>query len=142
MHLRKIRPPVLNHLTHVSLKLNYIRFDQFEQLGIDLFAKIQALRVSINYNSDVAYMDGNRWEKLILSHMPNLRIFDIRHESWPSNTTANNNSNNIELTLDSRINQFTSPFWIERQWSFALQHNQSRYGNPTIFYSTDPYRYQ
>jgi hypothetical protein len=73
-------------------------------------------------------MDKNRWEQQISSHMPNLRIFDCRHEDWASDIAANNKS------------QFISALWIERQWSFAQQCDQSRYGN-TIFYSINSYRY-
>ncbi|CAF0925380.1 unnamed protein product [Rotaria sp. Silwood1] len=114
----KIRPPTLNHLTHVFLKMNYVNFNQFEQLVIDLFATIQFLRISITYNGDTEYMNNKRWEQLILSHMPNLRIFDIRYERCLYNMPPDDNN---QLTLDSYINQFTTPFWIERQWFFALR---------------------
>ncbi|CAF1075098.1 unnamed protein product [Rotaria sp. Silwood1] len=39
-----------------------------------------------------------------------------------------------------QINKFTSSFWIERGWFFAQQHNQPKYTDSTIFYSTNPYR--
>ncbi|CAF1064892.1 unnamed protein product [Rotaria sordida] len=101
MQQAKIHPPGSSYLTYVSLELDDINFDQFEHLVIDLFATIQVLRILIKYNTDIAYVNNNRWEKLILSHMPNLRIFDIRHENWPSNITVNNNSNYNPLTLDN-----------------------------------------
>jgi hypothetical protein len=125
----KVSSLVLNHLTHISLQLNRITFDQFQQLIVDLFPALQVLRISIKYNSDTTYMDKDRWEQLISSHMPNLRIFDFWYENSSSNITTNNNND-----------QFMTPFWIERQWSFAQQRDQSIYGK-TIFYSTNPYRY-
>ncbi|CAF3658057.1 unnamed protein product [Rotaria sp. Silwood1] len=85
-------------------------------------------------NSDIAYADNKRWEQLISCHMPNLRIFDIRHEVWPKH--ADNN----QLMLDTQINPFTSSFWIERKWFFTYQFRQSRFSDYTIFYSTNPYR--
>ncbi|CAF1406898.1 unnamed protein product [Rotaria sordida] len=66
--------------------------------------------------------------------MPNLRVFDIRHEDWPKH--ANNN----QLVLDTQINPFTSSFWIERQWFFEHQCYHLRYTDCTIFYSINPYR--
>ncbi|CAF3026920.1 unnamed protein product [Rotaria sp. Silwood2] len=135
----KISPLTLNHLTHVFLKMNNVSFNQFEQMVVDLFATIQFLRISVTNSADMEYMNNKRWEQLILSHMPNLRIFDIRYEGYLSNIAANNN---YKLVLDSLINQFTSPFWIERQWFFALRYYQERSSNWIIFYSTDPYTYQ
>jgi hypothetical protein len=131
----KVSSLVFNHLTHISLQLDHIIFNQFEQLIVDLFPFVEVLRISIKNNRDTAYMDKKRWEQLILSHMTNLRIFDFRHEDW-SNIGYNN-----QLTSDAQINQFTTPFWIERQWSFAHRCYQARYRNHTIFYSTNPYRY-
>ena len=131
--------PVLNYLTHVSLTLDNVRFDRFERMMANLFSIIQVLHISIRYSDDVGYMKNEKWEQLISSHMPNLHIFDIRHEDWrcqPTNTTSY--SNNHCWSLDSQIDQFASPFWIERQWFFTLQSN---YKSRAIFYSTDPYRY-
>ncbi|CAF1062997.1 unnamed protein product [Rotaria sordida] len=88
----------------------------------------------IYITNDVTYADNKRWERLILSHMPNLRVFDIRHEDWPKH--ANNN----QLVLDTQINPFTSSFWIERQWFFEHQCYHLRYTDCTIFYSINPYR--
>ncbi|CAF4264757.1 unnamed protein product [Rotaria sp. Silwood2] len=133
----KVHPPTLNHLTHVFLKMNYVNFNEFEQLVIDLFATIQFLRISIINNGDMNYMNNKRWEELILSHMSHLRIFDIRYECCLYNMTLDDNN---PFTLNDYINQFTTPFWIERQWFFELQYYQERYSNRAIFYSTDPYR--
>ncbi|CAF2043339.1 unnamed protein product [Rotaria magnacalcarata] len=136
-----IDPPTLNHLTHVFLVLCDISFSEFEQLAIDFFSRIQVLRISITYHRDTEYTDNNRWEQLISTRMLNLRIFDIRHESWSINFAANdNNSSNDPIILDGLINQFISPFWIERKWFFAVQYNQARCRNRKIFYSTNPYR--
>jgi len=137
----KLSSLVLNYLTHVSLTWASINFDQFQHLIIDLFPTIQVLRISISNNTDTTYMDAKRWKQLILSHIPDLRIFDIRLEYSYRNPTTNNN-NISELILDAQIDQFTSPFWTERQWFFAQQSYETRYRNhKIIFYSTDLYRY-
>jgi hypothetical protein len=137
----KLSSLVLNYLTHVSLTWASINFDQFQHLIIDLFSTIQVLHISISNNTDTTYMDAKRWEQLILSHIPDLRIFDVRLEYSYRNPTTNNNNIN-ELILDAQIDQFTSPFWTERHWFFAQQSYETRYRNhKIIFYSTDLYRY-
>ncbi|CAF4946187.1 unnamed protein product, partial [Rotaria sp. Silwood1] len=50
---------------------------------------------------DEAYLNAKRWEELILSSMPNLRIFDIYHEG---------SIRNNDLTYHDIINQFNSSF--------------------------------
>ncbi|CAF1180506.1 unnamed protein product [Adineta steineri] len=83
------------------------------------------------------YVNANRWEQLILSHMRNLCIFDIRHETWSRNITTNN-----QVILNTPTDKFTSSFWSERQWFFTQQFIQERDRNCTIFCSIDPYRRQ
>jgi hypothetical protein len=98
-------PVKLNHLTHVSLKLDFsTKFDAFKQLLINVLSSVQVLRISAGRE----YMDANIWKQLILSYLPNLRIFDIRFGFLLSDDAA-------QLASDDQINQFTSPFWIERQ---------------------------
>jgi hypothetical protein len=126
---------VLNHLTHISFKLDSIKFDQFEQVVIDLFSTIQVLHLSSSIAAvDQAYLDSNKWKQLIISHLPNLRIFDIEIDIYTNN-------DDDQLRIENEINQFTSPFWMERQWFFAHHFYQTRYGHRTIFYSTNPYKY-
>lgn len=135
----KLSSLVLKYLTHVSLNMNDINFDDFEQLTIDLFQTVQVLRISISNTRDATFTYDKSWEQLILYYMPNLRIFDIRLEYWLKIRHTNNTSKN-NLKLDAYNHQFTSPFWIEREWFFTQQFYQSGNGN-TIFYSIDPYRY-
>jgi hypothetical protein len=68
----------LIHLTHVFLNGPDIPFDQFESIVQSFFNHIQILHISNGYSKD--YLDADRWQSLILSHMPQLRIFDIRIE--------------------------------------------------------------
>jgi hypothetical protein len=127
---------VLNHLTHVYLYLSHITFDHFEQLVRNIFpATVEVLSISISGNSEQKYLHANRWEQLILSHMPNLRIFDIRHDFYVTDGFD-------WLTYQDQMSQFTSRFWVERQWFFEHVYHKSTYGNHAIFYSINPYRYQ
>jgi hypothetical protein len=127
---------VLNHLTEVYLDLSDIKFDQFEQLIKNIFpVTVLVLRISINSYSEREYLHANRWEQLILFHMPNLRIFDIRHDLYAPVDFD-------RLTYEGLMNQFKSRFWVERQWFFELIYHQPAYGKGAIFYSINPYRYQ
>jgi hypothetical protein len=131
----KTSPPLLNHLTHISFQINSIKFDQFEQLVIDLFPNIQVLHLLLTNDISREYLDAHRWKQLILSHIPNLRVFDIQ-----VNLSVNNNDD--QLRIESQINQFISPFWMERQWFFAYHFYRSRWADSLTFYTTNPYRYQ
>ncbi|CAF4341105.1 unnamed protein product, partial [Rotaria sordida] len=94
----------LKYLKHVSLKLDYVHFDEFEKIIKEFFYHIQILRLTIVY--DETYLDAKRWQQLILFHMSYLRIFDINHQS-----SVNNNN----LTYHDIINQFNSSFWNENK---------------------------
>ncbi|CAF1296200.1 unnamed protein product [Adineta ricciae] len=127
----QIKAPSLksNYLTHVSLGLKSITFDQFEQLMINVFPLVEILYISIPPNTDSVFTDATRWQQLISSHLPQLRIFDFLHDNWPNNGASNSNSH-----------QFSSLFWSKRQWFFVEQHYKEKYLFRTIFYSTNPYR--
>ncbi len=130
----KMFPNVLSNLTHVSLQLYNINFDKFELLIMDLFYRLEVLCISTS--DDSAYLDANRWERLILFYMPSLHIFDIKHTNFAFNNDC------YETACQNLMNQFASSFWFERKWFFAHQHNWLGYLNNAIFYSTQPYRYE
>ncbi|CAF0784327.1 unnamed protein product [Adineta steineri] len=132
-------PFVLAYLTKVSMGLNCVDFVQFQQMIIDMFHRVQVLHISIDCNSDQAYMSSNRWEQLIVSHMPNLRVFDIRHGNWAKYIIANNYNVN-PMMPNTPTDKFSSSFWIKRQWFFIQQYIQERHRNCTVFYSINPYR--
>ncbi|CAF3832632.1 unnamed protein product [Rotaria sordida] len=118
----------LKYLKHVSLKLNGISFDQFEKIIKKFFYHIQLLRFTTRLNKD--YLNAKRWQEVIISHMPYLRIFDINHEDWITNKN---------LKYHDMIHQFNSSFWMEKRWFFTHQHLWSE-SNSGVFYSTAPYR--
>jgi hypothetical protein len=109
-----------------------MEFDQFEQLVINCFVSVQVLRISAN----ARYTDGNRWKQLIPSHLQNLRILDVQFDFLIG-------TNDHQLPLDDQFQQFTSSFWIERQWFFECRYYRSLYGDGDYasFCSINPYRY-
>jgi hypothetical protein len=122
----------LKHLTHVSLELQHTNFDQFEPMIINLFYQLEVLHISTSFDRE--YLNSNRWERLISSYMPHLRIFDIEHRD---NLLVDNNP---QLTCTSLNNLFISSFWCEHQWFFTHQCFWQENRNQVIFYSTNPYR--
>ncbi len=78
---------VLEYLTHVSLKMTNFDFEVIEPIIKNLFDKIQILYLSMEMCT--IYIDAKRWEELILSSMPNLRIFDVYNDNSGSFGTFN-----------------------------------------------------
>ena len=69
----------LKYLSDISLKLVSVSFNQFEQLIRNTFYQVQVLHVSIE--DDITYLDDNRWEQLMLSSMPRLRVFHMNNSN-------------------------------------------------------------
>ncbi|CAF1118397.1 unnamed protein product [Rotaria sordida] len=122
-------PIVLKDLKYVSFKLNSIHFYQFEELVKNFFNHIEILQIS-TFNAHT-YSHGRQWEELILSSMPNLRIFDLKND-------YSGIMQNFFYICSS--GQFASKFWTEKQWFFAHQHDSHDKSYNGIFYSTNPYR--
>ncbi|CAF3730249.1 unnamed protein product [Rotaria sordida] len=122
----------LKYLKYASLKFGYfIRFDDFEHLAKKFFYHVQTLRLTTN--DDEQYLNAKRWQKLIVSVMPYLCIFDINHHG----SIQNNN-----FTYHDIINRFNSSFWLENEWFFTHRHEWSERLDCGIFYSINQYRRQ
>ncbi|CAF1184621.1 unnamed protein product [Rotaria sordida] len=130
----EIFPCLSNNLTHVSINIKNITFEKFEIIIKNLFYQLEILHISTN--NDSIYVDANRWKQLILSFMPNIRIFDFQHVNY----IQNNNDNNKAI-YDSIMDQFSSSFWSERKWLFEYQFYVQQSQNYVIFYSINQYRY-
>jgi hypothetical protein len=126
---------VLNHLTHVSLNLYGFTFGQVESMMKNPFHHIQVLYFSITTTNNATYFDANRWKQLILTSLPYLRLFDIdisTNEYLPSH-------NNIREYI-SRIDEFNSSFWTERQWFFQHATLKDTVDIDHYLYSINPYK--
>ncbi|CAF0884673.1 unnamed protein product [Rotaria sordida] len=122
---------LLNDLKCVSFKLDNIRFFEVETIFKDFFHSIQILRLTTSEYDD--YLNAEQWEKLIVSYMPCLRIFDINHTNPVRCDTSR---------YHALINGFDSLFWIERKWFFTYQYDWSKPYGDLLFYSTNPHRYE
>ncbi|CAF1563307.1 unnamed protein product, partial [Adineta steineri] len=129
----------LNHLTNVSIKLLCAPFDQFEILMNNCFRQIQVLSIAtyflygIHPNTD-EYIDADRWERLISTHMLNLRIFDFQY------TCDGLDPDYKHPEFETLVNKFNSKFWIEHQWFFNWHYRETTLSTYANFYSRNPYR--
>jgi hypothetical protein len=102
-------------------------FGRFEVLITKVSSQLQVLTLSTFDHS--SYLDANLWEQLISLHMPHLQKFHFQHRE--------SSDNKYQVTLHHPlINQFTSPFWTDRQWIFEITIN-----GLDFLYSIQPYRY-
>jgi hypothetical protein len=121
-----------NQLTYIDLHMKNIVFDDFVSLIRILSPPLDTLRLSVH--DDTTYLDGQKWQELILSEMPYLRIFDIDVSYFQSSTHFD--VGRISK-WESLFPAFQSSFYFDRRWFFASQY----FGSFIFFYSTDPYRY-
>ena len=130
-------PFICKQLTHISLGLSHsVEFAIFEEIIRELFSMTEVFHLTLLTDWDEPYANANKWEQLITTHLPHLRIFDINfHFDSAYDITP--------LTVDTPMNQFTTPFWTARQWSIAYRPNPDIGMNlmDGILYSTKPYRY-
>lgn len=126
-------PNISKNLTDITIKLEHMNFDYFECLIINAFSYVKALTITIN--DDEKYLNAKRWERLISSYLPHLRIFDIRCANFVINE-------NDENACRSLMDRFSTRFWTERQWFFRHDHNWKGHSNRGVFYSIQPHRYR
>ncbi|CAF2953741.1 unnamed protein product [Rotaria sp. Silwood2] len=130
---KEIKPIIMPHLKHVTLKLNNIKFNEFEQIMKNFFENIQIL--SINTNNDQDYIQATKWEQLIINHIPDLSIFSLYYDGIDSTTSIHNH-----FQLNELVENFNSTFWIERKWFFNYQYVNEESSDGGIVYTIDPYR--
>ncbi len=116
-------------LTHIHFDMNEVWFDDFAIFMSNLFASVQVLRIKYHAGSD--YLDADSWEQLIKNRMPHLRTFNYEYQEGDVTDDEND-------PFHTKINRFTSPFWIKHQWFFEFGINMDE---ETLQCSINPYRY-
>ncbi|CAF1415118.1 unnamed protein product [Adineta steineri] len=115
----------LKSFTNISLKLYSMNFDRLEEIIKNYFYYIEVLHITTC--DDPQFLNAKRWERLIISFMPNLCIFDMNHTG-------------LADKYHDLINNFNSSFWIDKQWYFTHEHISKDNSQTGIFYSINPYR--
>jgi hypothetical protein len=127
-NIQTILPITLSNLTDISVPMDSVRFDEFEILIRKINANLKILRVSIQ-SQDMNFLNAYRWERLILQSLPQLKEFYLRYHEGVDDQ-------NKYPIYSGEANQFTSSFWIERQWIF-----EAEIIGTSINYLIRPYRY-
>jgi hypothetical protein len=101
----------LTNLTHIKIHQCNIQFNELERLIKKISSQLRVLYIGASV--DAVYLDADRWKQLISKYIPHLYKFNLRHH-----VRFNNDSDTTAYR--QRIKQFTSSFWIQRQWSFEI----------------------
>ncbi|CAF4876308.1 unnamed protein product [Rotaria socialis] len=120
-------------LTHLSINLKSVSFDQFELMTQTLFRQLDIIHISVD--DDRTYLDAKRWENLILSFMPRLRVFDFQHIDVIKNIAVD-----IQSIHEPLLKQFESSFWSQRKWFFHYQFYSENCRKKVILHSVNLYR--
>jgi hypothetical protein len=126
-NVNKDVPITLSYLTHISIGECDVEFDEFEVFIRKISSQLQVLHISIAWNT--AYLDASRWEQLIKKYMPHLNKFYFNYDQYIDDDFNINPGYTF-------INQFTSPFWLERKWFCELKVDCA-----DMTLSIYPYRY-
>ncbi|CAF4237710.1 unnamed protein product [Rotaria magnacalcarata] len=118
----------LHNLTHLTMTLYNLEFDELEEFLLKLCSQLQLFHVKIE-SRDRSYLNADRWERFISQNMPSLIKFIFRY--------TDTIDDEFELTFyHSLINRFSSSFWIDRKWVFKLFIEEDE-----LIYSIRPYQY-
>ncbi|CAM4822183.1 unnamed protein product [Rotaria magnacalcarata] len=117
----------LHNLTHLTMTLYNLEFDELEEFLLKLCSQLQLFHVKIE-SRDRSYLNADRWERFISQNMPSLIKFIFRY--------TDTIDDEFELTFyHSLINRFSSSFWIDRKWVFKLFIEEDE-----LIYSIRPYQ--
>ncbi|CAF1667454.1 unnamed protein product [Rotaria magnacalcarata] len=125
MEQEKLTHTELKYLKYVSLKFDFINFHKFEEVMKKCFYHVQMLRLTTDYNEKC--LSAKRWQQLIMSYMPYLRIFDINHQDYIEKKN---------FTYHHIINQFNSSFWTGKNG--FLHINMTRRNNQLAEFFIQP----
>ncbi len=89
---------MLPNLTHLSICTDQLNFNRCE-ISIKNMHHILKVLNFITRSEDITYLDAAKWEQLILQDLPRLKEFEFESH------------------------QFTSAFWLERQWIYEVKIN-------------------
>jgi hypothetical protein len=83
------------------------------------------------------YINGHEWKKIILNHLPKIKIFRLRMDfSFPAQQQKTK-----EEQIDELLNSFSTSFWIEEhRWFVRYHSNPTNTFNYAILY-TLPYAF-
>ncbi len=121
-----------SNLTHIFIDRCSADFDEMEIFMTKILSHLQVLDIACS--RDTAYLDADRWERIISQYLLHLRIFKFKYEETIDE--------DLEATLHhEQINRFNSKFWMKRNWFFHLYIDSDAWMDNLIVYSILPSRY-
>ncbi|CAF1642143.1 unnamed protein product [Rotaria sp. Silwood1] len=127
--------PKLQHLSigslhllgdiHIEYQLSPI---QLKCLRHSFFYHVQILHLMTYYTE--TYLDTQRWQKLIIYHMPYLRVFDINCQDFLD----------YDISYHDVVTEFNSSFWIKNKCFFENQYEWNDQSFGGVIYSSGLYR--
>ncbi|CAF1363935.1 unnamed protein product [Rotaria sordida] len=128
VNIKNIKPIKLPNLTHLSIHIyRKMSFNVFDTFISKLNSKIKILSLT-TLVEDITYLDANRWEKFILTKLPQLEKFYFKYSAYFEE--------NYETPMYfGQCDQFISSFWLQRQW---ILETEIEFEN--IIYSISPYK--
>ena len=125
----EINSPIkLSNLKSLFVRVYNTRFDMFEMFLRQIDSKLKVLSFTTRYE-DITYLDANRWKEIISKYLYQLEEFYLQYY-------ASYGKGSETRLYHGKSNQFTSAFWIKRQWIFEVQRDLE-----SIMYSVRPYKY-
>jgi len=120
------------HLTQLSLDTNATKFKYLSNLIQRLSPKLRQLSI-YTISEDQTYLDAEKLEELILKYFLRLKSFSLKYKNynyWPEGPDP------AEVAFPYKVNQFVSPFWLDRRWIVDIELNSS-----FICFDIHPYKY-
>ncbi|CAF1317676.1 unnamed protein product [Adineta ricciae] len=126
--LKAIEAMRLANLRTVSIEIYQMSYDEFEIFIKKLPSRqLNSLSLDIHHD-DILYLDAYRWEYFLQENLPQLEKFYFKYYVYFSENY------DTPMYLGDQ-NQFSSAFWLERQWVFKVENDCT-----DLIYSIQPYR--
>ncbi|CAF1479062.1 unnamed protein product [Rotaria sordida] len=103
---------ILANLNSIYLDLHQTTFNVLETFITKKFPNLKSLFIASS--NDITFLHAYRWEQLILKNFPQLEKFYFIYDDLLDNEEK-------YPRFTGRSNQFSSSFWIERQWLFEAE---------------------
>ncbi|CAF1476369.1 unnamed protein product [Rotaria sordida] len=102
----------LNNLNSIYLDLRQTTFNVLEIFITKKFPNLKSLFIA--GSNDINFLDAYRWEQFILNNFSQLEKFYFVYDDLLDNEEK-------YRRFTGKSNQFSSSFWIERQWLFEVE---------------------
>lgn len=111
----------LSNLTHLFFYQCQVPFDDLEIFIEKISTQLRVLY--IHTSSDNSYLDGSRWERLIIQYLPFLRTFNFEYSEF------------ISTRQNTLVSRFASPFWTDRHWVLDIKVDMYQESTTKMTYS-------